>query len=368
MVELIIRILQSSGIDYGFFRLINYLTFRALMGMASALLFCLLFGFRFILFLYRKKFRDTSGETLSINAYSKRGTPTAGGLLILSATLFSLILWGSWENRFLHVLVIGYIYLTFVGFLDDFQKTRFKSSLSGLSQMGKTLLLLLFLVPYGLFFLSPWNPVPEAIRTQIFVPFYKHPVLELTPLAFFLFLIFAMFSIINAVNITDGMDGLLGTTSILSIGVYSFFSYIVGNAIASGHYIFPFIRGSGEIAVFGATLIGGIMGFLWYNTYPAEVFMGDTGSLGIGGALAMMAFFTKQEMLFPLVGGVFLLEIFTSLIQEKVGYRMHRRLVYRAPFHHSLTHRGTAEPKVVIRLVIVAIVLSLLSLLSLKVR
>ncbi len=368
MIELLIALLKIAGINYGFFRLMNYITFRAIMAMGTALLFSLIFGFKFILFLYKKKFRDTSGETLSINAYSKRGTPTAGGTLIISSTLLSLVLWGDFTNSFFLVLISAFLYFGFVGFLDDFQKSRFKSSLSGLSQLGKTILMLAYIVPFSFYYISPLCPISQKLKTLIYIPFYKNPVLDLGEIGFVLFIIFVMFSVINSVNMTDGMDGLLSGVSVLTIGVYIVFAYIIGNSLASSHYLFPYIMGVEEVTVFGAALIGAILGFLWYNSYPAEIFMGDTGSLAIGSVIALMLFFTKQEMLFIISGGVFIVEIFTSLLQEKIGDRLGRRMIYRAPIHHTLTHEGIAEPKAVIRIWIVAIILAIISLLSLKVR
>lgn len=368
MIKLLVEALQSAGYDIGFLRLVNYLSFRAIMGMVTSLLFALMFGFRFTVFLYRRKLRDVSGDIEAISAFGKRGTPTAGGLLVLVSVAFSILLWGNLTNRVTLVLILGFFYMGFVGFIDDFQKVRFKSSLSGLSQLGKTALLLLFIVPFALFLISPLNPVSEPLRTVIFIPFLKNPVFALSPGLYIVFVIFAVFSIINAVNITDGLDGLLGGTAILTIGVYIIFAYIIGNAVYASYLLFPFVPGTGEIAVFGSVLIGALFGFLWFNTYPAEIFMGDTGSLAVGGAIAMIAFLTKQEMLFPIVGGLFVFEIFTSLLQQKVGGRLGRRILHRAPFHHEMTHRGIAEPKVVVRLIIVSILLALIALLSLKVR
>jgi phospho-N-acetylmuramoyl-pentapeptide-transferase len=266
------------------------------------------------------------------------------------------------------MLLFGFIYLGFVGFLDDFQKTRFKSSLSGLSELGKTILILLFIFPFTIFYFSEFCSIPQEIKTNIYIPFYKNPVINIGEIGFIIFIFFTMFSIINAVNITDGLDGLLSGTSSLTIGVYSILAYIMGNSIVSSYYLFPYIKGVGEVTVFGAALVGSLLGFLWYNSYPAEMFMGDTGSLAIGGVLAMMVFFTRQEMLFLIAGGIFVFEILTSLLQEKIGNRMGRRIVYRAPFHHTMTHRGIAEPKAVLRLWIIAIILAAISLLSLKVR
>jgi len=368
MIKLLVDALMGNGMDIGVLRLVNYLSFRVIMGMVTSLLFALTFGFRFIVFLYRKKLRDVSGDISAINAFGKRGIPTAGGLLVMLSVAFSVLLWGDLTNRFTVVLVGGFLYLGLVGFIDDFQKVRFKSSLSGLSQLGKTVLLLLFIVPFALFLVSGLNPVPEPLRTVIFIPFLKNPVLNLSTGLYIVFVIFAVFSIVNAVNITDGLDGLLGGTAILTIGVYMIFAYIIGNAVYASYLLFPFVAGTGEIAVFGAILIGALFGFLWFNTYPAEVFLGDTGSLAVGGAIAMMAFLTKQELLFPIVGGLFVFEIFTSLLQQKIGGRLGRRILHRAPFHHEMTHRGIAEPKVVVRLIIVSILLALVALLSLKVR
>ncbi len=367
MIKLIIELFQSNGIDFGFFRLINYVTFRALMGMVFSLLFCLVYGSDFIVFLYKKGMKDTSGEA-DVSSYSKKGTPTAGGLLIIISTLFSLFFWGDFRNIYVVVLVMGFLYAGFVGFIDDFLKVRFKSSLSGLSQLGKTLMLFAFIVPFAIFYLSSLNPMQDGLKTLIFLPFYKNPVIDLPDILFGVFIVFTMFSIINAVNIVDGMDGLLGGTSVLTIGVYAVFAYVIGNKILSQYLLFPYIPGIEEVVIFCSILIGGIVGFLWFNTYPAEVFMGDTGALAIGNVIAMVAFFLKQEFLFLIVGGLFVFEIFTSLLQDKVGSKIGRRLLYRAPYHHTLTHMGIAEPKAVVRLWLISVILALIGLLSLKIR
>ena len=368
MIRLLFEYLQAQGVDVGFFRLGGYLTFRIITAMVTSLLLMLLLGFRFIVFLYRHGMRDTSGDVVSIEAHGKRGTPTAGGLLVLLATTVSLLVWGDLHSPFLWWLGGGFLYLGLVGFLDDFQKVRFKSSLSGLSQAAKTLLMLVFLMPFAMHLVSAASPLPEELRPVLLVPFLKGVVLSLPPALFVVFAVLAMYAITNAVNITDGLDGLLAGTAVPAIAVYVVLGYVLGNAILSGYLLFPFIPGAGEIAVFGAAMIGALFGFLWFNTYPAEVFLGDTGSLAVGGGLAMMAFFTKQELLFLLAGGVFVFEIFTATVQQKVGDRMGRRIFHRAPFHHELTHRGMAEPKATVRLVIVSTLLSLIALLSLKVR
>ncbi len=368
MVEFLINVLKAFDIDYGFFRLINYVTFRALIGAFTSLVLTLVFGHKFIVFLYKKRFRDTSGDYLSIESHSKRGTPTAGGLIILFSTIVSIVIWGNLANLFLLMLILTIVYFSFVGFIDDFLKTRMGSSLSGLGQLTKTMLILFYAVPFSLWVTSGVSPIPVEIRNKIFFPFIKSAILELPPFFYSIFLVFFMFSVINAVNITDGLDGLASGISLQVVGVYGVFGYIIGNRVLAKHYLFFHINGAGEIAVFSGALLGAIIGFLWYNVYPAEVFMGDTGSLSIGASISVIAIFLKQEFLFLIVGGVFVFEIFTSLIQEKFGYRIGRRIFYRAPYHHTLIYRGVAEPKAVTRLVVISAILSIISLLSIKIR
>ncbi len=370
MIKWLIEALQAGGIDPGFFRLIDYITFRAMMVALTALAFNLIWGHKIICYLHNHGMKDSSGDFQALNVHSKRGTPTAGGIMIMAATIFSLLLWADLSNLILLILLSSIIYFGLVGFFDDFLKSRYKSSLTGLSQIGKTSLILLYIVPFALFFVSSYNPLPEEIKTSIYLPFLSDSVLDLGPILFVLFIIFTMFAIINAVNISDGMDGLLGGLSFISVSVYALFAYIIGSEILAKHFLFPHIPGSIEITVFGAALVGSILGFLWYNFYPAEVFMGDTGSLALGSSLGLMSFFLKQEFLFLIVGGIFVLEIFTSLLNDKLANRSSfgRRIVHRAPFHYTITHRGVAEPKAVFRLLAAAIILALISLLSIKIR
>ncbi len=368
MIGLLVEALRGLGIDYGFFRLLDYLTFRAMVGMATSFTLSILLGHRVIVLLYRLGMRDTSGELASIEQFSKRGTPTAGGVGIHLATLAALFLWGDFHSPFLPPLVAGFAWLGLVGLLDDFLKVRFKSSLAGLGQAVKTLLLLAFCVPFAAYFVSGANPVPAELRTIVQVPFWKYPLFDAGPWLYGAFVVFVLFAIVNAVNITDGKDGLVASTSTLALGVYIVLAAVIGTPTLARYLLYPPIPGVGEVAVFGGALVGALLGFLWFNAYPAEVFMGDTGSLAVGGALGMMAFFTRQEMLFPIVGGIFVLEIFTSLVQEKLGYRLGRRLVLRAPFHYAVEHRGVGEPKLVVRFWIVAAMLALVGLISLKVR
>ncbi|MFZ4520259.1 MAG: phospho-N-acetylmuramoyl-pentapeptide-transferase [Bacteroidales bacterium] len=348
--------------------LYSYVTFRALLALIVSIIFMLLTGHRFILWLNRIKMKDTSGDFISIPVGSKRGTPTAGGILIILATLISSLLLNDLNSRMVHLMIAATLFFGFIGYLDDLNKVRKKSSIKGLSQRQKTMALLLFIVPFSFFITGSLSPVPAEFRTQLFVPFYKYPILDLGWTGFSLFLSLAIYSIVNSINITDGQDGALSGLSVLVTGVYCIFAFIISNYKLSGHYYFPFIPGTAEIVVFGAAMIGAVIGFLWFNTYPAEVFMGDTGSLAIGGNIALMAVMTKQEVLFLIIGGVFTFEILTSLLQEKVGNQIGQRIFTRAPYHHSLTHKGIAEPKAVMRLLLVGIILAAIGLLSVKIR
>lgn len=368
MVELLQELLKHFGINLGFLRILDYITFRTILAALTALLFELAFGHRLIVFFYRKRFRDTGGDFASIDTSSKRGTPTAGGFIFILGTVLACLVWGKLNNPHLWIVMAAFLYFGAVGFLDDYQKVRFRSGLSGLSEMGKTLLQLGFIVPYAAFFLSDLSPIPAAFRTKVFLPYLKTALFDAHPILFAAFMVFAFYSIVNAVNITDGLDGLVSGPAILSVALYGVLGYIVGNRVLAAYLLYPYLPGSGELAVFCGALAGGLFGFLWYNTYPAEVFMGDTGSLAIGGALATLAFQTRQELVFPIVGGVFVAMIASSLVQEKIGMKMGRRIFLRAPLHHSLTYQGIAEPKVVIRIWIISILLALLGALSIKLR
>jgi phospho-N-acetylmuramoyl-pentapeptide-transferase len=368
MIEMLVDWIKSLGWNPGFFRIFDYITFRVMMAALTALVVELLFGHLFIVFLYRRRFRDTGGEYLSLDTHSKRGTPTGGGLMILLAAGVALVLWGRLGNPYLYGAASAFFYFGLVGWFDDWQKVRFKSSLFGLGQAAKTLLQLAYIVPFAYWLVSAFSPLPAACRTTFFLPFARGVAYDAGPWIFGAFVVFAFFSIVNSVNITDGMDGLVSGPAVMTAALYGAFAYILGNVIYSRYLFFPLFPDIGELAIFAGALIGGVIGFLWFNAYPAEIFMGDTGSMAIGAGLAAMAFLTRQEMLFPVVGGVFVASITSSLIQEKIGMRVGRRIFLRAPLHHGQAYKGIAEPKVVVRYWIVSLILALIAALSIKVR
>ena len=352
----------------GFLRLLGYLSFRSIMSALTAVLIVFLLSSRFIRAMHRRNFLDRVRETGIPSAFEKAGTPTMGGVLLIVAVSVSVLLWSNLANPFLLLSLAALIWFGGIGFWDDWLKSSRGSGQEGLGEITKLFLQGLFALAFIMIYLGPLSPVGAGIATQLYIPFMKRPLWDLG-LFYGVFIFLFMLLVANAVNIADGLDGLAITPSIFVAGVLGVFAYVMGNTIYAGYLQYPYLRGAGELAVFVSAFIGAGLGFLWYNAYPAQIFMGDTGSLAIGGVVAVLSVLLKQELLFPLLGGLFLVEALTSQIQDKVGVRwLGRRIFYRAPLHHSLQHRGFAETKVVIRLWIVAGILALLSLATLKIR
>jgi phospho-N-acetylmuramoyl-pentapeptide-transferase len=368
MIYHIGRWLQSQIDALSFLRLLGYLSFRSIMAALTAVLIVFLLSPRFIRAMHRRNFLDRVRETGIPSAFDKAGTPTMGGVLLIVAMSVSILLWCNLTNPFLLLSFAALLWFGGIGFLDDWLKNSGGSGQAGLGEITKLVLQGTFAFAFIVVYLGPLSPVGSDIATQLFVPFLKRPLWDLG----FLYGVFVLLFILlvaNAVNITDGLDGLAITPSIFVVSVLGVFAYVMGNTIYAGYLQYPYLRGAGELTVFVSAFIGAGLGFLWYNAYPAQIFMGDTGSLSIGGTVAVLSVLLKQEVLFPLLGGLFLVEALTSQIQDKIGVRwLGRRIFYRAPLHHSLQHRGFAETKVVIRLWIVAGILALLSLATLKIR
>lgn len=372
MVYFLYEYFQSHDLLEGplsFVRLVSYISFRSGIAFLTSFLISLYFGRRVITILYRKDFRETSREVTDAVIQDKRGTPTMGGLLIILAILTSSLLWSNLANLFVVLSLAAIIWFGLIGFMDDRGKLMGRSSEAGLSRSVKLLAQGLFGLGLGLIIYSKgFSPFPEDMVHNLYVPFYKPPVMNLS--WFYVpFCIFVILSIANAVNFTDGLDGLAVVPSSTTIAVYGVFAYIIGNSRFSDYLLFQTIPGTGELTVLCAAGIGAGLGFLWFNTYPAQIFMGDTGSQALGGLIATIALIVKQEMLFLIAGGIFLAEAVSVLLQDRVGIaRIGRRLFYRAPLHHSFQFRGIAEPTVVVRFWIVSIILALMSLLALKIR
>lgn len=362
------RWLQGQHEILSFLRLLNYLSFRSIMAALTAVLIVFLLSPYFIRAMHRRNFFDRVRETGIPSAFDKAGTPTMGGVLIIVAVTVSTLLWCNLTNPFLLLSMAAFLWFGGVGFWDDWLKSSRGSGQRGLGEITKLVLQASFALAFVAVYLGPLSPVGPALASHLYVPFVKKPLLDL---GFFygLFVFPFILLVVNAVNITDGLDGLAITPCIFVAAVLGVFAYVMGNTIYASYLQYPYLRGAGELTVLVSAFLGAGLGFLWYNAYPAQIFMGDTGSLAIGGMVAVISVLLKQEMLFPILGGLFLVEALTSQIQDKIGVRwLGRRIFSRAPLHHSLQHQGFAETKVVIRLWIVSGILALLALATLKIR
>lgn len=349
----------------------QYITARALFAFLTAFLLGLWAGRPIINALYRRGFRSAERSYGDINTLSKSGTPLMGGFILLVAALGSALLWCRLDD----VRVLGalacMLWFFGVGAYDDVQKVRGRAADAGMSRiwkyasqlgMGALLGALIAYAPG-----PALAPFPAEMATELHVPMWKGALVDIGWL-YIPFAALVVSFITNAVNFTDGMDGLVTVPSVFVFLVFGTFAYILGHEVFASHLLFAQIEGVGELAVLCAALIGACLAFLWFNAYPAEIFMGDSGSLMLGGAIAAVALFTKQEALFFIVGAIFVAELFSTLIQERFGLKRGRRIFYRAPLHHTFQHHGLSETKIVARIWIVAAVFAALALITLKIR
>ncbi len=355
---------------WGPFRLFGFITVRAMLAGFTALLMGWVIGPRLIRWLTRLKMRETGRNPSEIGRLadlhkSKSDIPTMGGLLIFLSVWIAVFLWAR-PNWYVFTAMVVYFGLTLIGFADDYLKVVRRNS-RGLS--GKWKLLgqaILTLVAVGLLMIDP--VVAEKSR-ELWVPFYKHVLVERTPLLIlipFLFLILAGSS--NAINLTDGIDGLaIGctVTAALALGLMAYFA---GNVIISDYLFISYVAGAGELSVVAAALLGASLAFLWYNAHPAEIFMGDTGSLALGGLIGMIAFLIHQPLTLILIGGIFVIEAGSVIVQVASFKSTRRRVFLMSPIHHHFQLKGWHENKVTIRFWILSLVFALIGLASLKLR
>lgn len=344
----------------GIFNLVRYQTFRAGATLMTALVIGLIIGPRFINLL---RVRQGKGQPIREDGpqshLAKRGTPTMGGLMIIISLLLSLLLWMDLRNPFMWACIAVTTGFAVIGFLDDYDKIA-KSSHKGVS--ARVRLLLEFLVAGA----ASWLIVSQ-INTNLYVPFLSDVSI---PLGGFYF-IFAATLIVgfgNAVNLTDGLDGLAIMPVIIAAGTFALIAYLTGRTDFSAYLGIPYVEGAGELAIFCAAIIGGGLAFLWFNAPPAAVFMGDTGSLALGGALGAVAVATHHEIVLLIVGGLFVVETASVIIQVFWFKRTGKRVFRMAPIHHHFEQLGWSESKVVIRFWIIAIVLAIAGLATLKLR
>ncbi|MBK9966541.1 MAG: phospho-N-acetylmuramoyl-pentapeptide-transferase [Holophagales bacterium] len=353
---------------FSFLRLAEYLSSRSIGAALTAVLLTLWITPKVIWWLQRRAFVDQVRETGIPSAFDKAGTPVMGGVVLVGVVAFSCLLWCNLGSGFSLLVLFGMVWFGAIGFVDDRAKMMAKSGDKGMSEPKKLLLQGAFAAVLVAVLASPLSPVPAHEASQLYLPFLKSSVLD-NPWIYFPFVFVFVLLVGNSVNITDGMDGLAIVPSVFAISVLGVFGYLLGNAIWSRYLFYPLLPGAGELAVFASAFAGAGIGFLWFNAYPAQIFMGDTGSLSIGGSLAVASVLLKQEALFVILGGLFVAEAFSSQVQDKIGIKLlGRRLFARAPLHHAMAYNGLAETKVVVRLWIVAGILALAALATLKLR
>lgn len=342
------------------FNVFRYITFRSAVAAVSAILLSFLIGPALIRWLRTRQIGQQVRDDGPQTHLTKQGTPTMGGILILIAILGPVLLWSDLANLYVWFVVASTTGFGLIGLWDDLLKTRYKNS-KGLSMRGK--LTAQFLLAGTIGFLL-WL---KGFSTVLTVPFYKFGGPELGP-AFIPFTMLVLVGAVNAVNFTDGLDGLaIGSTGI-AFGTFALITYGAGHAVIARYLGIPFVNGAGELAVFAAAAVGAALGFLWFNAHPAEVFMGDVGSMALGGAIGGVAVICKQELLLVVVGGLFVLEAL-SVIAQIVSFKWTGRRVLRmAPLHHHFELSGWKETKVVMRFYILAILFSLAALATLKLR
>jgi phospho-N-acetylmuramoyl-pentapeptide-transferase len=357
------HILAPFAHDFILFNLFRYITFRTGGALATSLIICFVFGPRIIRWL-----RSKQGEGQPIRSdgpeshFKKKGTPTMGGLMILVAAILSTLLWVDVSNLYVWIVLFVMTGFGLVGFVDDYQKLTQRSH-RGVS--GKMRLLIQTVIA-GLAVVAIVNMSSPDHATDLAIPFIK----DMLPLGWF-FIAFAIFVIVgasNAVNLTDGLDG-LATMPVLIVALcFGIIAYLVGNLVFANYLQIHHVPGAGELTVFCGALVGACLGFLWFNAPPAQVFMGDTGSLALGSALGTIAVIIKHEMVLAIIGGLFVMET-ASVIIQVVSFKLTGKRVFRmAPIHHHFEKLGWSEPTVVIRFWIIACILGLIGLSTLKLR
>ena len=357
------------------FGLIHYITFRAAGAAVTALIIAFWLGPKIIARLKERQIGEAAKLEAPKTHLTKAGTPTMGGLIVLASVLVPTLLWANVANAYVLLILFVTISLGAVGFFDDYLKVvkkKPKGLIGRYKLVGQVTVGLV--VGSIIFFFPSWiDPDLWKLNTSTTVPFFKGMEFDFGRM-YIPVVIFVIAATSNAVNLTDGLDGLaIGIVAIVGLTL-AVMSYISGNVLLSEYLTIPFIRGNGELAVYCAALFGGALGFLWFNAYPAQVFMGDTGSLALGGAIGALCVLIKKELLLPTLGGVFLAETLSVIIQRmyfkytKRKYGEGRRVFRMAPLHHHFEMMGWPEPKIVMRFYIVAVVLMIVSLATFKVR
>ena len=349
---------------FSFLNVFKYLTVRTGLAMFTSMLVVFLIGTPFINFFSARQIINPIREDgPDEHIIKKIGTPTMGGVLILVGLFSGILLWGNLSNPYIWVLIFIVASFGLLGAYDDYKKIKFSNS-SGVSFKFKIIIQIIIAV-LGILILTHFTDHPDL--KNLYFPFFKNLLINLG----WFFIPFSVFIIVgssNAVNLTDGLDGLATVPVILVAGCFAFISYVTGNIVFSEYLQIPYIEGVGEVTVFLGSVIGACLGFLWFNAPPAKIFMGDTGSLALGGSLGAVGIITKHEIVLAITGGLFVLEA-TSVIVQVLSYKLTGKRVFKmAPIHHHFEKKGWAESTIVVRFWIISIILAMIGLATLKLR
>lgn len=353
---------QLAEVNPGF-NVFAYITLRTILGALTALLVSLLLGPWFIRRLVQRQVGQPIRTLGPESHFSKAGTPTMGGALILFSIVFATLLWADLSNRYVWVVLLVTLAFGLIGWIDDYKKLVLQES-AGLPARWKFLAQSCAGLAAAYFL---WSSADVPAATELIVPFFKDVAI---PLGVF-YIVTTYFMIVgfsNAVNLTDGLDGLAIMPSVLVAAALGIFAYVAGNSVFSEYLAMPSIPGAGELAIFCGALAGAGLGFLWFNTYPAQIFMGDIGALAVGSALGVIAVIVRQELVFILMAGVFVMET-VSVIVQVVSFKLTGKRVFRmAPIHHHFELKGWPEPRIIVRFWIISVILVLAGLATLKIR
>ncbi len=354
--------LSQFFVDYfSFFNVVKYITFRSILSFLTAFFIIFQLMPTYIQLLKKKMIGQQVRDDGPKTHFSKSGTPTMGGGLILFSIILPTILWADILNKYVWFVMIITVGYGLIGFMDDYLKVS-KKNTKGLP--GKLKLVCQFILAFVVCYFAFKE---SGEHGEISFPFLKDHILSLGVF----YILFSMFVIVgasNAVNLTDGLDGLAIGPIITTAGTFVVLTYVTGHFVIADYLNYPYIRGSGELAIVASAMVGAGLGFLWYNTFPAQIFMGDVGSLPLGGALGIMAVLTKHEILLALIGGVFVAEALSVMLQVASFKLTKKRIFKMAPIHHHFELKGWPEPKVIVRFWIISIILAMIGLLSLKLR
>lgn len=351
--------------DYSIFNVFRYITFRAAYAGVTALLICLLVGPVMIRLLQKLQIKERIRQDGPEQHQVKSGTPTMGGILILLAFLLSTLLWANLGNPYIWLLISVAVGFGLIGYADDFMKLK---QGDGMTARAKMLFQIMLALAVGIY-LTWFDPQRAAFATTLYVPFFKQVTPDIGNMAYLFLIVIVVVGTSNAVNLTDGLDGLAIGPIIIAMLTYTGIVYITGHFKFAEYLNIRHIKEASELAVLSSSVVGAGLGFLWFNAYPAQMFMGDVGSLSLGGVLGTLAVIAKQELLLLIVGGIFVIEALSVIIQ--VGYFKYtggKRFFKMAPLHHHFEQKGWEEPKVIVRFWIIAVVLAIVSLSTLKLR